>query len=46
MAKVFISYSHQDKTKVKNVVKQIQAAGHNVWIDERNMDIADPLATM
>lgn len=30
---VFVSYSQRDAEKVKQVVKQIEAAGYRVWID-------------
>ena len=33
MARIFISYSRSDESTVDELVKQLEAAGHSVWID-------------
>ncbi len=43
MSKVFISYSHNDKVKIQDVVRQIKNAGHDVWIDESKLLVSDPI---
>jgi len=45
MSKIFISYSHKDKQKVKNIVKEIKSAGHYVWIDESRLSISDAISS-
>ena len=32
---VFVSYSHEDKRRVRDLVRRLQRAGLNVWFDER-----------
>ena len=44
MSDIFISYSHEDKSKVQNIVTKIKAAGHNVWIDESKLSISDTIS--
>ena len=36
-AKVFISYSHQDRDFVSRLVDDIRQFGHEVWIDEKDV---------
>lgn len=44
MAKIFISYSHEDKIKVQNIVSKIKSVGHDVWIDESKLLISDAIS--
>ena len=41
--KVFLSHSHSDKTFAKKLAADIRASGHDVWIDEAEIQIGDSL---
>jgi hypothetical protein len=44
MATVFLSHSSTDKAIVRRLVRRIEAAGHNVWLDEEQLHVGDSLA--
>ena len=44
MAKIFISYSHQDKSMVDEIASQIAKAGHDVRRDEQFLKLGDAIA--
>ena len=35
MASIFLSYARDDSAKAKRLAETLEAAGHNVWWDER-----------
>ncbi len=45
MAKLFVSYSHKDKDFVNRIVEKIDKDRHKVEIDEKFLDIGDPINT-
>ena len=43
MSRLFISYAHADSIVVNEVWKQLQEAGHEVWIDTQGIQFDTPL---
>jgi len=43
MAKIFISYSHQDKDFVELIMDQLNTTHHEVVIDNQNFEIGYPI---
>ena len=43
MANVFISYRTIDFKRVEQLATEIRAAGHQVWLDEWNLQIGDSI---
>jgi len=43
LSNVFLSHSHSDKPFARRLAKELEAAGHGVWIDEAEIDIGDSL---
>ncbi len=41
--KIFISYSHQDKTHAALIAEQLKKAGHEVWYDSWSLKLGDNL---
>lgn len=41
--KIFVSYSHSDKTTVRTVINQLRDYGLDFWIDEEQIDVGDRL---
>lgn len=39
--KIFISYAHQDRTRVNPIVEKLHSAGHEVWIDSVKLKFGD-----
>ena len=35
MARVFLSYAREDAARVAPIARALEAAGHNVWWDQR-----------
>ena len=42
--RVFVSYSRSDKSLMRQLVKQLEAAGHEVWVDESGIEAGDAWA--
>lgn len=45
MAKVFLSYSHQDKAFVEKLASDLRAGGHHVWLDAWKIEVGDSIPT-
>lgn len=43
MSSIFLSHSHSDKKIARQLAADLRAAGHNVWIDEAEINIGDSL---
>lgn len=43
--KLFISYCHKDKEKIRSIVDDFKRYGLNVWIDEQEIDLGDNILT-
>jgi hypothetical protein len=43
MAKVFVSHRSKDKPLAVRLAEEIEAAGHSVWIDIREINIGDSI---
>lgn len=41
---IFISYSWADSVFARNIARQLNEQGHQVWIDYQNLNLAEPLA--
>lgn len=39
--KIFISYSHEDKSPVQRIATRLEEAGHDVWIDSLKLRVGD-----
>lgn len=39
--KLFVSYSHQNKGEVRNIIDQLRSYGLDFWIDEEQIDVGD-----
>lgn len=42
--RVFVSYSRSDNMLMRQLVKQLQSAGHEVWVDESGIEAGDAWA--
>lgn len=40
---IFISYSQTDSAFARSLVSQLSDQGHRIWIDYRNLNLAEPL---
>jgi len=45
MARVFVSYSHEDHDTVARIIEGLGRTGHDVRLDENFLSIGDPLST-
>ena len=45
MARVFISYSHNDKDIIEETVSKLESAGHTADIDSEFLTTGDPIST-
>lgn len=43
MSSIFLSHSHADKQFARRLAADLRASGHDVWIDEAEIDIGDSL---
>ena len=43
MAKIFVSYSHEDRDFVGRLVERVKQSGHEVLIDEKFLSLGDPI---
>jgi TIR domain len=43
MASVFLSHAHEDKKFVRKLAADLRASGHDIWIDEAEIQIGDSL---
>ena len=43
MANVFISYRRDDVREAEKLANEIRAAGHQVWLDEWNINLGDSI---
>lgn len=43
MSSIFLSHSHADKPFARRLAADLRAVGHDVWIDEAEIDIGDSL---
>ncbi len=43
MASIFISHSSEDKSFVRKLKNDLVQLGHNVWVDEGQIDIGDSI---
>jgi hypothetical protein len=43
MRKIFISYTHSDRSFARKITNDLRLHGHKVWIDESGINIGDPL---
>lgn len=41
---IFISYAHQDRSRVTPIVERLQQAGHQIWIDSIKLKVGDNIA--
>ncbi len=39
--KVFISYSHEDKDITNRIVRELETAGHHIWLDSWRIELGD-----
>ena len=42
--KIFISYAHLDRSRVKPIVARLEQAGHEIWIDSIKLKLGDNIA--
>lgn len=43
MSSIFLSHSHADKSFARRLAADLRASGHDVWIDEAEIEIGDSL---
>jgi TIR domain len=45
MARIFVSYAHEDRDHVSRLIGELERAGHDVRLDEVFLRVGDPLST-